>query len=270
MISKTFYFQDSKISYKVLGKGYPVVLLHGFGFSNKIWFGIAESLKNDFMFIMPDLPGSGGSEKLYKQNVSLTDYTEVINELIEIENLISPVIIGHSMGGYITMAFEKKYPDLSVAICLFHSSGYSDDSEKISSRKKSIEFIKKYGSETFMNNNISGLFYNKEKSANDIFKYTEDAKKIAPEVIIQYYEAMISRDDNSDVLKKINKPVMFIVGESDTAIPFKLSLQQAYIPNISEIVILRNSSHMGMLEEESKSSKTLYKFLNDVLLNKVS
>ena len=131
MISKTFNFQDSKISYKVLGKGYPVVLLHGFGFSNKIWFEIAESLKNDFMFIMPDLPGSGGSEKLYKQNVSLTDYAEVINELIKIENLISPVIIGHSMGGYITMAFEKKYPDLSVAICLFHSSSYSDDIEKI-------------------------------------------------------------------------------------------------------------------------------------------
>ena len=264
MISKILLYQNSKISYKILGKGDPVIMIHGFGFNHKIWYKIAESLKSEFMFILPDLPGSGDSEKLDKRNVSLSDFAMVINDIISHEKIEEPVIIGHSMGGYVTMAFEKLFPGISKALCLFHSSSYADDEEKIAARKKGITFIQKFGSETFLNNSIPGLFYDKIKSAEDINKYLEEAKKISPEIIISYYEAMISRDDNRDILKNYEKPILFLIGEFDTAIPFKTSLEQTYINNDSDVTILRKSAHMGMLEESEKSSRTIHNFLEKV------
>ena len=261
MISKTIIFQDSKITYKILGKGEPVILLHGFGFNHKIWLKLVESLKDEFKFILPDIPGSGESEPLNIENVSLSDFAQAINYIISEENVKSPIIIGHSMGGYITMAFEKLFPDKSKAICLFHSSSYADDEEKIINRKKGIEFIKKYGSETFLNNSIPGLFYDKEKSIGDINIFLKDAKNIPSKTIIDYYEAMINREDNRDVLKNYKKPILFIIGEHDTAITYKTSLEQTYIPNFSNVSILRDSAHMGMLEEPLKSSDIIHSFL---------
>lgn len=264
MISKTIIYEKSKIVYKVLGEGLPVILLHGFGFSHKIWYQIAESLKNDFMLILPDIPGSGESERLIKENVSLSDYAAVINNIIAQEKITEPIIIGHSMGGYIMMAFENLFPNTSKAICLFHSSSYADDEDKILARKKGIEFIKKYGSETFLNNSIPGLFHDKEKSEKDINTYLKEAKEIDSEIIVEYYKAMIKRDDNRNILKNIQKPILFIIGEFDNAIPFKTSLEQTYIADNSDVSILRNSAHMGMLEEPKKSAEIIHRFLIEV------
>lgn len=261
MIYKKIIYQGSEIVYNIQGKGQPVVLLHGFGFNNKIWNKLVENLKDKFMFILPDLPGSGESQPLKKENVSLSDFAHAINYLISEENIKLPVIIGHSMGGYITMAFEKLYPEISKAICLFHSSTYADDEEKIKSRKKAIEFINNYGTETFLNNSIPALFYNKEKSIEEINLFLNDAKTIPSQVIIEYYNAMINREDNRDVLKNYKKPILFIIGEHDTAITYKTSLEQTYIPNFSNVSILRDSAHMGMLEEPLKSSDIIHSFL---------
>lgn len=262
MITKTFTYQNSKISYKILGEGDPVIMLHGFGFNNSIWIKIAETLKDQYRFIMPDLAGSGESEKLIKGNATLADHALVIKGLIDHEKINNPVIIGHSMGGYILMAFEKILPTLSKGIVLFHSSVYGDDDGKISARNKSIEFIEKYGTETFFNNSLPSLFYNKEKSSSEINKYLNEAKKIEAGIIIDYYKAMIKREDNRETLKNLKKPVQFIIGEFDTAVPFKTSLQQTFIANISDVNILRESGHIGMLEEPETSSEIIQRFLN--------
>ena len=85
----------------------------------------------------------------------------------------------------------------------------------------------------------------------------EKSKSFTDEAIIQYYQAMINRPDRTHVLKNFSNPILFIIGQHDKAVPFQQSMQQCYLPNQSHIHILRNSAHMGMLEEAEKVNYTL-------------
>lgn len=262
-------FRNKKIFYRAEGKGKPVILLHGFGEDGNIWNGQFQKLKEDHFIIIPDLPGSGQSQML-DGKCSMDDYAEVVKSIAEKEifsKAKSPksfCLIGHSMGGYITLAFAKKYPDLLNSFGLFHSSAFADDKQKIETRKKAIEFIKNSGSEAFLKTSVPGLFSQKTKKEKPVLiqNLLAIANKISPETLIQYYEAMIKRPDTSSVLKTFSKPVLFIIGKHDTAIPLQDSLKQCHLPAISSIHILQDSGHVGMWEQQELSNIYLTNFLN--------
>jgi pimeloyl-ACP methyl ester carboxylesterase len=157
-------FQNKKIFYRIEGKGKPVLLLHGFAEDGNIWNKQVKVLKENFLFIIPDLPGSGQSEIL-EGKCTISDYAEVIKAIAD-EVILKIIkkdkeqfsLIGHSMGGYITLAFAEKYPKLLNSFGLFHSSAFADDEQKIATRKKGIEFIKKNGTELFLKTSVPNLF----------------------------------------------------------------------------------------------------------------
>lgn len=261
-------FQNKKIFYRTEGAGKNVVLLHGFGEDGNIWNRQIEKLKQNYRVIVPDLPGSGQSEML-EGKCSLSDYAEVVKaiadkEIIKIEKTTFS-LIGHSMGGYITLAFAEKYPLLLNSFGFFHSTAFADDEQKIEARKKGIDFISKNGAAAFLKTSIRNLF--SEKSKKDTPMFVEElfniAKKISSKALIQYYEAMITRPDRTVVLQSFLKPILFIIGANDTAVPLQISLQQCHIPAISSIHILKNSGHIGMWEEEKLSTSYLENFLNN-------
>lgn len=262
MQTKTFTYHQTRVSYSIHGNGKPVALIHGFGEDSSIWNAQVNALKDQFLLIVPDLPGSGASEMLRQDDVQIADYAEVMKAILKEEKINSAVIIGHSMGGYITLQFANKYPDLLNAFGLFHSGAYADDGEKIKTRKKAIEFIREKGSKAFLKTSIPGLFSDTEKSKTHIDALIEKAGGFLPEALVQYYEAMIGRRDTTDILKNSAKPVLFIIGEHDKAIPFRHSLQQAHLPEHASIHILRNSAHMGMLEESGRANGILAQFLH--------
>ena len=264
-------FQNKKIFYRVEGKGKPVVLLHGFGEDSNVWNEQVKALKENYCVIIPDLPGSGQSEIL-NGNCTLNDYAEVVKAIAdevvfknEKENIDQFCLIGHSMGGYITLAFAEKYPEVLNSFGLFHSSTYADDEAKISTRKKGIDFIKKNGAEAFLKASIPNLFSEQTKKEHPelISQLFDIAKTISPAALIQYYEAMILRPDRTSVLQSFTKPILFIIGKHDSAVPLEVSLQQCYLPAISSVHILQHSGHMGMWEEEKLSTSYLEKFLYD-------
>ena len=262
MESKKIHFNGSNISYNIYGGGDPVMLIHGFGEDSGIWNEQVKFLQNNFRIIVPDLPGSGKSELLQKENVSVDDYAEVIKIILAAEKTDRLIIIGHSMGGYITLAFAEKYQECLKAFGLFHSGAYADDEEKIAVRKKAIQFIEQNGSKSFLKTSIPGLFYDPEKSKRHIDLLTEKGNEFSPEALIQYYNAMIARPDRTATLKNFSKPVLFVIGEHDKAIPVAHSLQQSHLPSISHIHILRSSAHMGMKEEAEKANEILAQFLH--------
>jgi pimeloyl-ACP methyl ester carboxylesterase len=88
----------------------------------------------------------------------------------------------------------------------------------------------------------------------------EIGKDISPEALIQYYEAMIQRPDRTDVLRSFRKPVLFIIGKEDHAVPLQDSLLQCYIPPMSYVHILEKSGHQGMWEETQLSNSYLVHF----------
>lgn len=265
-------FQNKKIFYREEGAGSPVMLLHGFGEDGNVWNHQIKLLSENYNLIIPDLPGSGQSEML-EGKCSIVDYAEVVKAIADKaifqnknKNNLQFSLIGHSMGGYITLAFAEKYPELLNAFGLFHSSACADDEAKKATRRKGIQFIEKNGSKAFLKTCVSNLFSEetKEKRPELLTELLNIGEHISPQALIQYYEAMILRPDRTSVLESFPKPVLFVIGKYDNAVPLNISLQQCSLPAISSIHILQNSGHMGMWEEEKLSSTYLKDFFNNI------
>lgn len=233
------------------------MLIHGFAEMGDIWQNQIEFLQNSFQLIVPDLPGSGESELV--EDLSIENMAEIIKAILDAENISTCIIAGHSMGGYIGLALTEKYPGFVSSLALVHSSAFADSEEKKANRLKSIEFVKKNGAFEFLRAVITDLFTESWAAANQeiVDAQIEKSKLFTDQAIIGYYEAMIARPDRRELLKNMDKPVYFIIGEHDKAVPFEQSMKQCYLPDIAHILILRNSAHMGMLEEADKTNNFL-------------
>ncbi len=257
------------------GAGTPVLLLHGFAEDGNIWNHQIKSLSENHTVIIPDLPGSGKSEML-DGRCTMEDYAEVVKAIAD-EAILkkNPTadsrfsLIGHSMGGYITLAFAQKYQDLLNSFGLFHSSVFADDEAKKATRRKGIDFMQKNGTEAFLKASAPNLFseQSKKEFPELITQLIIMGKSIEPAVLIQYYEAMILRPDRISVLETFSKPIFFVIGKYDNAVSLNTSLVQCHIPSESIIHILQHSGHMGMWEEHQLSSICLADFLKVATVN---
>ncbi len=263
---KTLKTGDAAIHYSIYGDGLPVVLLHGFGETSKVWKEQVDFLQQDYRLIVPDLPGSGLSGMT--EDMSMEGMADTIHAIVEAEapNLDADAgvrLIGHSMGGYITLAFAEKYPELLAGFGLFHSSAFPDNEEKKETRRKGISFIREHGALAFLKNTIPNLFspVTKSEKPGMIDDFIDELDNFSPEALVSYYNAMMQRPDRTAVLKEAAVPVLFILGQHDNAIPFEDGLKQVNLPEISYIHVLRQSGHMGMLEETEKSNSILQDFL---------
>jgi pimeloyl-ACP methyl ester carboxylesterase len=268
-MNKELLYQNKKIFYRITGSGNPVVLIHGFGEDGAIWKNQIEFLKNKFQLIIPDLPGSGQSEMI--DDMSIEGMAEVIHSIIHEQNIEACPVIGHSMGGYITLALVKKYWNHISAFGLFHSTAYADSEEKKAIRRKGIEFINQHGAFEFLKIATPNLFSPNSilrQAQNQIPNSIEEIIKLghnfSTAALVSYYEAMMKRPDRTEMLHKATVPVLFIMGKYDNAIPLEDGLQQCHLPEKSYIYILRNSGHMGMLEEKDKCNEILDKFLLEI------
>ena len=259
-IEKILYLKKNKIFYRVIGEGAAVVLLHGIPADGDLWCNQFNELAG-FKFIIPDLPGSGSSEMI--EDMSLEGMAEVIKILLDAEKISSASLIGHSMGGYISLAFAEKYPGYLHGLGLFHSTAYPDTEEKKATRRKAIELIKEKGAYQFLKTSTPNLFsaISKEKIANKIEELIEKTNNFSSQALVSYYEAMMRRPDRTTILKNLKIPMLFIAGKYDNAIPLNDSLKLCHLPELSYFHILAQSGHMGMIEETEKSKAILNNYL---------
>ena len=260
-MDKTILYQNKKIFYRSIGKGDPVMFVHGFGEDGNVWDKQIEFLKDKYWLLVPDLPGSGKSEMI--NDMSMEGMAEVLHSIIHEENIETCTVIGHSMGGYVTLALVDHYWNHVNAFGLFHSTAFPDTEEKKETRKKGIEFITQHGAFEFLKTSTPNLFSPNSKSQipNSINEFILKLKHLTADALIAYYKAMMERPDRTSVLKNTKNPVLFIAGEYDNAVPLNDVLKQSYLPEKSYIHILKNSGHMGMMEETEKANRILEEFL---------
>ena len=262
-MTKELTYQNKKIIYYTYGKGKPVILIHGFGEYSMVWQKQIEYLKEKFFIVAPDLPGSGQSELI--ADMSMEGMAEIIPPIMRKEGIASCNIIGHSMGGYITLALAEKNPELFTGMGLFHSTAFADSDEKKATRQKGIEFIKKHGAFEFLKTSTPNLFSPGFQDKNQAFvdEYIGDLNNFSAAALVKYYESMMQRPERINVLKNSLVPVLMVMGKYDNAIPLDDGLKQCHLPEKAYIHIFRQSGHMGMLEEPTTANHVLEGFLNE-------
>lgn len=263
-MERALEIDGKKIIYRALGEGKPVVLLHGFGETSEVWRTITPHLQH-CRLIIPDLPGSGGSAPT--NDLSMEGMATVVYRIMQEElGNGKAIIIGHSMGGYITLALAESHPEIFGALGLFHSTAYADSEEKKATRRKAIEFIRKNGAGEFLKTSIPNLFSPASKAGipGIIGELIDAGNNFSPEALVSYYEGMISRPDRSNLLKTMKIPFLFIFGKFDSAVPLQDGLSLCHLPDKSYIHILHQSGHMGMLEEADRSIRILNEFISEI------
>lgn len=271
MNSRYITVNNKRIYLRSAGSGTPVLLLHGFGEDGEIWRDQWESIAAGFEVLVPDLPGSGHSAAI--DDMSMEGIADCMHALLEaaVPNQTGGkriIVIGHSMGGYITLALAEKYPAELKGFGLFHSTAYPDSAEKKEARRKSIAFIESHGSAPFIRQSIPNLFADRFRTNNAatveelIVRYSD----FDPRSLVAYYEAMINRPSRTDVLKNAGCPVLFIAGKQDKAVSYADVLEQCHLPAVAEWCVLESAGHMGMFEEREKCRGALQHFLTTVTL----
>ena len=249
---------ESTINYSVEGNGVTLVLLHGFCEDKTIWDDFKLPLLSKYKVITIDLPGFGKSLSGTK-HTSMELMAEAVHAVLNEEKIEKSFLLGHSMGGYVTLAFAEKYSTLLKGIGLFHSSCFADEEPKKVIRKKVADFVLKNGSRQFIYELFPTLFTPEyaDSHKEQIQLIEEQAALLRPESIANGSTAMCNRKDFSNLLSETTLPVLIIIGKKDLAIPFERGLSMAHLPKAPFICLLKNTAHMGMFEEPEKSRKAI-------------
>ncbi len=263
---KTVRWKNTNAAYHVMGEGPLVMLLHGFAENSTVWQHQASHLAEENKIVLPELPGNGFSGEA-GEDLSLEDCAELIFEISrsETKGTEAPfTLIGHSMGGYISLAFANKYPSFLNGIGLFHSTAFADTEEKIANRKIAIDFISKNSKSPYLKTSVPNLFSQHSKT---IFPQNPDqvvemGMEYSDEALKLYQEAMLQRRDRSDFLKTTDLPVLLVQGKFDEAVPLASGLAQASMPATCHFHVLKQTAHMGMLEEKEQSTQVLKSYID--------
>jgi pimeloyl-ACP methyl ester carboxylesterase len=264
MISSVSY-HNAKLRYSDLGKGEPVVLIHGYLESLEIWNGFAEKLAGDYRVISVDLPGHGQSG-IYSSMNTMAVMADAVKAVLNHLSIGRAVFIGHSMGGYATLALADIFPENTIGFCLFHSHALADTDEKKLNRDREALLVKEGKKNQFINLHIQNSF---ASDHHTVFReQIERARKIAlmtpDKGIIGALEGMKARPDRRDVVKNSIVPVMIIAGKKDFYIPWNVYEELFNLAQETDVLILENSGHMGFVEESDKALEGVLKFLDKI------
>jgi pimeloyl-ACP methyl ester carboxylesterase len=173
-------------------------------------------------------------------------------------------MLGHSMGGYITLAFAEKYPGKLKAFGLINSTAFADSEEKKQTRQRAIDTIGQYGAFSFLKTTIPSLFGGqfKQEHPEKVEALTADDRSFTKEALQQYYRAMMNRPDRRSLLEDNPLPVLFITATEDAPAPMNDILLQAGLPDKSYIHILKNVGHMSMWEAPDAVNSHILAFIS--------
>ncbi len=252
------FFQN--IHYNIIGNGPAIMLIHGFPDNSNIWNDIAIQLSNNFTVISPDLPGSGKS--LLNGSCSIEDFAIALRLILDYESINKVLVVGHSMGGYISLAYSRLFPESLVGISLVHSTARADDIKKIESRYKAIELIKNGGKIPFVKQLTVNLFDDEFVKYNKTIVESKLSMglSVSEEGLVNFYNAMINRVDSRDLLKILSIPVQLILGKNDSLINYRLSLSDSVLCKVLSVSLYNKCGHMSLLEKPDAIISDLFTF----------
>lgn len=270
-MNRSIQFEGITVKYSDEGKGRPVILLHGYLLTGEAWRPLADLLSGTFRIITVDIPGHGGSG--VKGDTHSMDFiAEAVRAVIHDCGEEQVLIAGHSMGGYATLAFVEKYPEMLAGYILFHSHPYADAPEGILKRKREIEVVRAGKKDIMYPANISMMFA--ECNLNNMPAALAKLKKLASvnsaNGIVALLNGMMVRPQRTSVIEKGEVPLLWILGRWDLYFSPETATRGIKIPANAEVIILENSGHLGFIEEPDHSAQVISEFARKLAWKEVS
>jgi pimeloyl-ACP methyl ester carboxylesterase len=256
------HYNDGKIYYSDIGEGDIIVLLHGYFETSDIWAGFAKKLSSAYRVISVDLPGHGLS-KVYSECHTMEFMAGAVKCLLDNLNIKKVFLAGHSMGGYVTLAFVDLYPGMLKGYCLFHSHPFEDSIETLERREKEIKVVRSGKKYILYPESITKMYAseNTEKFREALQRSKDIASTIRDEGIIAILYGLMARPSRLSVMERGMIPCLWILGKMDNYLPCDAVLKKVKLPPNAKVVILENSGHMGFVEEEDLSVRILTNFI---------
>lgn len=247
-MEKIFCFRGADIAYTVKGKGRAIVLIHGFLGSKEIWKDIQKRLSANFKVIAVDLPGHGNSDCIgYVHNIEILGAS--VQHLLKHLKVRKAVLAGHSLGGYVALAFAEINPDAVLGLIMINSTAKGDSQVRKNSRSKLIELVKKDRIKA-LKLLVPSFFNLKHRNTKrQINSYTKKALKCSERAIIATVEGMKLKKEREIVLKFAPFPYLYIAGKLDSIFNYKELEEETKLNDKGDFILIEDASHMSIQEQ---------------------
>ena len=259
---KQTLYKNTKIAYSETGKGTTVVLLHGFLENSTMWNAHVEYLAKRNRVVCIDLLGHGQTDCLGYVH-SMEDQADMVHHVLHELKIRKAILVGHSMGGYIALAFAELYPEMMKGLVLMNSTSRADSDERKTNRDRAILAVKQNYT-TFIRMSIANLFSenNRERLIDKIELVRNEALKTPLQGIVAALEGMKERKDREVILHFATYPILLILGKQDPVLNYEENISQ--IENTKVELVTFDDGHMSHIENKDDLTKVLLGFLKKV------
>jgi pimeloyl-ACP methyl ester carboxylesterase len=258
----TIHYKNINVSYSDTGKGTTVVLLHGFLENKLMWNELVPELSLKNRVVSIDLLGHGQTDCLSYIH-TMEDQADMVQAVLHELKIRKAVFVGHSMGGYVALAFAELYPEKIKGLVLMNSTSYADSKERKVNRDRAIKAVKQDYT-TFVRLSIANLFSeeNREKITLQIEKVKLEALKTTLQGIIAALEGMKIRKDREVLLHLTDYPKLIILGKKDGVLNYEENRNQ--IENTSVELVTFPDGHMSHIENKEELKLVFKDFLKKI------
>lgn len=255
-----FNYRSVNFSYTDSGQGTAIVLLHGFLENQKMWTGIIAKLPSSYRKITLDLPGHGDSDNLGYIH-TMEDMANALKALVDLLKIRRFFLVGHSMGGYVGLAFAEEYPDFVKGLILMNSTSRADDELKKTNRDRAVALAKR-DHLSFIRKSIPNLFRPKSRAIykQELKEIKKEALKTSKQGVIAALEGMKIRPDREVLLHFSPYPVLCIAAEKDPILSFQDLKEQMAAEKV--VGVVTPNGHMSHIEDEEMVCKALKGFMS--------
>ncbi|MFK7101491.1 alpha/beta hydrolase [Flavobacterium oreochromis] len=240
--------KNTQIAYSSNGDGLPIILLHGFLENSTMWNSYKDILSNKYQVICIDLLGHGQTECIGYIH-TMENMAEAVFAVLSNLNIQKGVFVGHSMGGYVSLAFAEKYPKIMSGLVLLNSTAYSDDHERKLNRNRAIKMAQReYNS--LVQISVANLFSidNRDQLIEEINQVKSEALKTPLQGYIACQEGMKIRKDLVKVLQTASYPTLLVLGKKDGILNYEDTIKQ--IEGTATELITLPDGHMSHIENK--------------------
>ena len=251
-----------ELSFEKIGEGIPIILLHGYPLNRTIWKGVIPFLQDISNVVLPDLRGHGNSpvpEGEYSMETMAADVTALMDTL-KIEKAI---IVGHSMGGYVSFALARYFPGRLMGLGLIATQATPDTPERFKARMETIQEVKKKGAGVVSTSMINRLTPDRKLDA-ELGRIMEGA---TTQGLIGTLHGIAKREDATPWLASTQVPTMILSGKMDAIIPREKAQEMADLIPLSWWIEIPEGGHMPMMEDPQITGIALRSLVLKVIAN---